>query len=205
MKKKLRIASIALAMITILNLTACEQSKAQNTSTTTTTTTTTTQQTTVIETQNTTTAPSEITTSPITIEQTTTIKPKIVKKTGTTTTTKATVKKNTPKATTKATTTTTTKAQGLTDEDVLWAQQKANEYIASLPKAKLNSNAGGFSSESGLPTRCNTKEKLLSWFKEGINLEYQRCIDYNWNGIELYCDLYKENGNYINRILYTVL
>lgn len=100
----------------------------------------------------------------------------------------------------------TTKAQtgGLTKEDILWAQQKANEYIKTLPKAKFNPSASGYSSESGIPTGY-TREKLLSWFKEGIDIEYQRCLDNGWNGIELYCDLYIDCGEYVNRILYTIL
>ena len=122
-------------------------------------------------------------------------------------TTKATVK-STQKATTKATTkktTTTTKAQGLTDEDVLWAQQKANEYIASLPNVYLNTslnkgNASHFS-DCGFDM-MQTKEKLLERFKEEIDSTCDFDFESGYDEIDYYFIVEKRpSGNWVYNVL----
>lgn len=105
----------------------------------------------------------------------------------------------------------TTKAQtgSLTKEDILWAQQKANEYIKTLPKAKFNPSASGYSSESGAPWGASWAEQsgsqLYSRFKRTIDSEYQRCLDNEWNGIELYLDVSFNEIGWDYRCMYTVL
>ena len=125
------------------------------------------------------------------------------------TTTKATVKA-TQKATTKSTTkktTTTTKAQGLTDEDVLWAQQKANEYIASLPNVYLNTSLNrdnsSYSSYRGIDERIKTKEKLLERFKNFIDGQLDTIFNvWNYDKIDYYLVVEKDQYGWSYNLLH---
>ena len=110
----------------------------------------------------------------------------------------------------KAQPATTTKAQtgGLTKEDILWAQQKANEYIKTLPKAKFNPSASGYSTESGSwwgNSYYKSRDQIYSKFKSIIDFEYQRCLENEWNGIELYLSVYFDETGWNYRCMYTVL
>lgn len=89
---------------------------------------------------------------------------------------------------------TTAKAKGLTDADVRWAQKKANEYIATLPKAFVQEDAKGFFGACGIPENIKTKEQLLNRFKEDINYDYDVIINSegNLSQIGMYCGIKKD-------------
>ena len=221
MKKKMRYLAIAAAIAVLMSAGGCSKQEVVETATDVAavesasdivTTTVGTEQTTIV---SSTSAQEEITlvtaTEPTTAEkavETAKATQNTTKKTNAkATTTKATVKavqKATTKATTKKTTT-TTKAQGLTDEDVLWAQQKANEYIASLPNVYLNTslnkgNASHFS-DCGFDM-MQTKEKLLERFKEEIDSTCDFDFESGYDEIDYYFIVEKRpSGNWVYNIL----
>lgn len=87
---------------------------------------------------------------------------------------------------------------GLTDTEVLWAQQKANEYIKTLKGVTLEPSAGGYTISSGIPSWCITKEKLLSRLKEAINCDYESSLEADWHEMGMYLKLEKTSyGSYI--------
>ena len=102
----------------------------------------------------------------------------------------------------------TVKKSSLTKEDILWAQQKANEYIKTLPKAKFNPSASGYTLSGGEDWQYglyDNKNDLLNDFKECIDCEYQRCLDNGWNGIELYIDIKFASDGWDYWCKYTIL
>ena len=133
---------------------------------------------------------------------------KTTAKAATAKTTVKTTAKPQPKTTAKATTKATTKQSGVTKEDILWAQQKANEYIKTLPKAKFNPDAGGYSCDNGAPWGAywiTSKEQVYSKFKRLIDSEYQRCIECGWNGIEMYLKVAFDDYGWDYWCMYTIL
>lgn len=113
----------------------------------------------------------------------------------------ATTKKSAPKTTAKKATATTKK--GLTEADVLWAQKKANEYIASLPKAFVQEDAEGYFGRCGVPNNIKTKEQLLAHFKEDIKCDYDIIINAegSLSKIGMFLDIIKTNSGYAYNIL----
>ena len=84
---------------------------------------------------------------------------------------------------------------GLTDTEVLWAQQKANEYIKTLKGVILDPAAGGYTLSSGIPSKCTTKEKLLADMKEAIDCDYESSLEANWHEMGMYVKMDKDyNG-----------
>ena len=84
---------------------------------------------------------------------------------------------------------------GLTDTEVLWAQQKANEYIKTLKGVILDPSAGGYTLSSGIPSKCTTKEKLLADMKEAIDCDYESSLEADWHNIGMYVKMDKDyNG-----------
>ena len=84
---------------------------------------------------------------------------------------------------------------GLTDTEVLWAQQKANEYIKTLKGVILDPSAGGYTLSSGIPSKCTTKEKLLADMKEAIDCDYESSLEANWHEMGMYVKMDKDyNG-----------
>ena len=81
---------------------------------------------------------------------------------------------------------------GLTDEEVLWAQQKANEYIKTLKGVTLEPTAVGYTISSGIPQRCTTKEKLLAELKDAIDCDYQSSLDAGWETMGMYLKMEKD-------------
>ena len=217
MKKKMRYLAIAAAIAVLMSAGGCSKQKVVETATDVAavesasdivTTTVGTEQTTIV---SSTSAQEEITlvtaTEPTTAEkavEAAKATQNTTKKTNAkATTTKATVK-STQKATTKATTkktTTTTKAQGLTDEDVLWAQQKANEYIASLPNVYLNTSLNENNSSHygfcGFSEKITTKEELLSVFRKEIDGTKSECFEMNgYEKVDFYYVVKKRPAGY---------
>lgn len=91
---------------------------------------------------------------------------------------------------------------GLTDAEVLWAQQKANEYIKTLKGVTLDPSADGYTISSGIPSWCTTKEKLLSRFKEAIDCDYESSLEADWHEMGMYLKLEKTSyGSYIYTIM----
>lgn len=226
MKKKMRYLAIAAAIAVLMSAGGCGKQEVvetttdvaviAETATDVATTTVGTEQTTTVSSTN---AQEEITlvtaTEPTTAEkavETAKATQNTTKKTtAKVATTKATVKA-TQKATTKATTkktTTTTKVQandgsnGLSAADIRWAQQKANEYIASLPNVYLNTSLNkdnsSWHADSGFPTWATTKEKLLERFKEKIDCEKSLAFESGYDEIDFYFWVEKdEYGWYYN-------
>ena len=81
---------------------------------------------------------------------------------------------------------------GLTDTEVLWAQQKANEYIKTLKGVILDPAAGGYTLSSGIPSKCTTKEKLLADMKEAIDCDYESSLEADWHDIGMYVKMDKD-------------
>ena len=91
---------------------------------------------------------------------------------------------------------------GLTDAEVLWAQQKANEYIKTLKGVILDPAAGGYTLSSGIPSKCTTKEKLLADMKEAIDCDYESSLEADWHDIHMYLKMEKDKyGDWV----YTVM
>ena len=225
MKKKMRYLAIAAAIAVLMSAGGCSKQEVVETATDVAavesasdvvTTTVGTEQTTIV---SSTSAQEEITlvtaTEPTTAEkavETAKATQNTTKKTNAkAATTKATVKaaqKVTTKANTKKTTT-TAKVQandgsnGLSAADIRWAQQKANEYIASLPNVYLNTSLNkdnsSWHADSGFPTWATTKEKLLERFKEKIDCEKSLAFESGYDEIDFYFWVEKdEYGWYYN-------
>lgn len=163
--------------------------------------------TTVQTTHLTTIATTSTTTKPTTVA--TTAKPHtLVKKTAAKTVVH-TAKKTAAKTIKKKVATTAKKTEssykqnaGLTDAEILWAQEKANEYIKTLKGVTLEPTAGGYTISSGIPQRCTTKEKLLAELKDAIDCDYQSSLDAGWETMGMYLKMEKNSvGNWV----YTVM
>ena len=82
----------------------------------------------------------------------------------------------------------------LPDADILWAQEKANEYLQTLKGVKLDPSAEGYTLQSGI-TIYKTKEEVLKVLKEAIDYDYQMSLDADWHDIGMYVKMEKdENG-----------
>lgn len=82
----------------------------------------------------------------------------------------------------------------LPDADILWAQEKANEYIKTLKGVTLDPTASGYTLSSGIPSKCTTKEKLLAHMKEAIDCDYESSLDADWHSIGMYVKMDKDNN-----------
>ena len=108
-----------------------------------------------------------------------------------------TAKKTAAKTTKKVTTT----SKGLTDEDVLWAQTQANEYIKTLKGVTLDTTASGYTLSSGISI-LKTKEELLKRLKSAIDCDYESALEADWHDIHMYLKMEKdEQGDWV----YTVM
>ena len=88
----------------------------------------------------------------------------------------------------------TTTSKGSSDADILWAQEKANEYLQTLKGVKLDPSASGYTLQSGI-TIYKTKEEVLQRLKEDIDCDYQSALDADWHDIGIYVKMTKhENG-----------
>ena len=112
-----------------------------------------------------------------------------------------TAKKTASKTTKKKTVTTAKRTEssykqnaGLTDAEVLWAREKANEYIKTLKGVTLDPTASGYTLSSGIPSKCTTKEKLLAHLKEAIDCDYESSLDADWHSIGMYVKMDKDNN-----------
>ena len=105
------------------------------------------------------------------------------------TTVKTTAKKTTakpqPKTTAKATTKATTKQSGLTKADYDWVLEEGIKYIKSLPKAKIDSSAAGYSFEGITSGNATSRKELLMHIKEAIDLEYNDFVGNGGIGMNL--------------------
>lgn len=129
-----------------------------------------------------------------------------------TTTTKKTV------STTKKTTTTTKKPasttksgaigkSGLTYDDIMWAQKRANEYIATLKGVVVDKDAEGYTLSSGIDgcyqdyKLVTTKEQLLEFFKESIDCDYEFSVESGWKTMGMYLKVVKEDGFWVYYVM----
>ena len=198
MKKKMRYLAIAVAIAVLMSAGGCSKQEVVETATDVAavesasdivTTTVGTEQTTIV---SSTSAQEEITlvtaTEPTTAEkavETAKATQNTTKKTNAkAATTKATVK-STQKATTKATTKVTTKQSGLSKADYDWVLEEGIKYIKSLPKAKIDSSAAGYSFEGITSGNATSRKELFMHIKEAIDLEYNDFVGNGGIGMSL--------------------
>ncbi len=115
-------------------------------------------------------------------------------------------KSTTSKSTTKAATTkaATTKKKGLTYDEVLWVQQKTNEYIDKKENVTLDRDetVGSWSGRES-STAGFTKEELLEREKDWVDSEYEDCIASNYKKVSMFCRVEKrDDGGYYLYIVY---
>ena len=207
MKKKMRYLAIAAAIAVLMSAGGCSKQGVMETATDVAavesvsdivTTTVGTEQTTTV---SSTSAQEEITlvtaTEPTTAEKAVetakttqnTTKKTTAKAATAKTTVKTTAKKTTakpqPKTTAKATTKATTKQSGLTKADYDWVLEEGIKYIKSLPKAKIDSSAAGYSFEGITSGNATSRKELLMHIKEAIDLEYNDFVGNGGIGMNL--------------------
>lgn len=147
--------------------------------------------TTIPTTQPTTIATTATTTKPTTVA--TTAKPHTTAKKTAAKTVAHTAKKMAAKTTKKKEAADDDGLYYLPDADILWAQEKANEYLQTLKGVKLEPSAEGYTLQSGI-TIYKTKEEVLKVLKEAIDYDYQCSLDADWHDIGMYVKMEKDNN-----------
>lgn len=80
----------------------------------------------------------------------------------------------------------------MSDTDVLWAQEKANEYLQTLKGVTLDTTASGYTLSSGISI-IKTKEELIKRLKSAIDCDYESALEADWHDIHMYLKWKKTN------------